>query len=163
MNWFARRGIPRTDGDVMLDIPPVLQRKDFDCGAACVAAVAEFHGLAARGVRGWACPVAGMAPDTMLAALRSLGLSVLAGGPLEVTTLRALTKEGWPVICPITRAAGGHWVVVRGVRRGRVHFHCPTHGASSEPVATWETQWCDSTETGTPFVRWGVAAGPPAD
>ena len=161
-DWFAARGIVRTDGELMLVIPDCRQTTDYGCGRACVDAVAEFHGLRPpRSSPRWANAVQGMAPDTVAAALRSLGLAVLAGGPMEVATLKALVGAGWPVICPVTRSGVGHWVVVRGVWRGRVYFHCPSWGACSEPVATWESQWRDATDTGTPFVRWGVAAGPP--
>lgn len=161
MDWFRARGIVRTDGETMLEIPDCRQRDEHSCGVACVEAVAEFHGLRVpRNSPKWANSVQGTAPDTVAAALRSLGLSVLAGGPLEVGTLKALVAAGWPVLCPVTRAGHGHWVVVRGVSRGRVHFHDPTDGPASEPVASWEGQWADTTDTGQAFVRWGIAVGP---
>jgi hypothetical protein len=63
----------------------------------------------------YANPVQGMAPDTLAAVLRSLGLRVLAGQMVGgIADLQHFTRLGCPVACPITESAGGHWVVVAG-------------------------------------------------
>ena len=141
----------------MLMIPDVRQTTDYDCGAAAVDAVAEFHGQRRRslsGIKHIANPVQGMAPETVEAVLRSIGLTVLSG-VMTVADLRHLTRTGRPVLCPVA-TGGGHWVVVRGVTRCRVHYHCPTHGPSSLPILSWESQWHGETRHGHGFERWGI-------
>jgi ABC-type bacteriocin/lantibiotic exporter with double-glycine peptidase domain len=142
---------------MLLTIPDIRQATDYDCGAAAVDAVCRFHGLRARGPAKYANAVQGMAPSTVEAVLRSLGLTVW-GGPIltGVGGLAHLTRAGVPVLCP-TGLRGGHWVVVRGVGRGRVHFHCPVDGPSSLPRLSWESNWCDTSHTGEAFARWGIA------
>lgn len=137
----------------MLTIPDIRQREDYDCGAAALDAVASYWGLRARGPAKLANAVHGMAPDTVEAVLRALGLSVLSG-EMTVADLRHLTREGRPVLCPVA-VRGGHWVVVRGVERGRVHVHCPIEGPAAWRLADWEAGWADSTR-GREFVRWGI-------
>lgn len=138
----------------MLTIPAILQATDYDCGAAALDAVAEFWGLRKRGPVRLANPIQGMAPDAVEAVLRSLGLSVLSG-TMTVGDLRHLTATGRPVLCPVA-LAGGHWVVVRGVARGSVHFHCPTTGPSKMREAEWLVDWRDNSRSGHWFDRWGI-------
>ena len=140
---------------MLLDIPDVRQREDFDCGAAALDAVARFYGVRERGPVRLANPVQGMSPDTVEAWLRAVGFGVLSG-TMRVADLAHLTRTGRPVLCPITGAGGGHWVVVRGVTRTRVHFHCPTNGARWWPHALWVSAWLDSSRTGQAFARWGI-------
>ncbi len=144
---------------MLIDLRDIRQDTDYDCGAAAVRAIASHYGCAARPA-GLANPVQGMAPDTLAAALRAMGLRVaslqMLGG---VADLRHYTRLGFPVACPITSEAGGHWVVVRGVERGRVHVQCPTRGPGSYPVAQWLAGWHDvSAETLQLFDRWGIVA-----
>lgn len=143
---------------MILDIPDIRQRADYSCGAACLEAVAQFHGLTARGIRALANPVQGMAPDTVEAWFRGAGLAVLSGS-MGVDDLRHLTRSGRPVVCCVSQA-GGHWVVVSGVSRGRVYYHCPTHGASSVPVASWVSRWSDETVRGVTYHQWGICPWP---
>lgn len=142
---------------MLLDIPDVRQASDYDCGAACLDAVAQFHGLRVRGPARLANAVQGMSPDTVEAVLRALGLPVLSG-TMAVADLRHLTRTGRPVLCPVARA-GGHWVVVRGVARGKVHFHDPAAGPGAEREADWLAGWRDVARSGAEFARWGIGAG----
>lgn len=156
MNWFARRGITRTDEDVMiLQIPDVRQQSDFDCGAACIEAVLQLGGRTPPD--SLANPVQGMAPDTLEAVLRSVGVRVISG-TMCVDDLKHFTRGGRPVICP-TDIEGGHWVIVAGVGRGRVHYHDPDAGMQSVAESKWRSLWCGSTRFGHAFDRWGIAAG----
>lgn len=83
-------------------------------------------------------------------------LSVLSG-TMTVDDLRHLTRTKRPVVCPVTLPDGnGHWVVVRGVLRGRVHIHCPIFGPHAQPVAAWLSRWYDSTSKGHEYDRWGI-------
>lgn len=142
---------------MLLDIPDIRQADDYDCGAAALDAIARFHGLRARGPVALANPVQGMAPDTVEAVLRSLGLSVLSG-TMTVDDLRHLTRSGRPVLCPVAHH-GGHWVVVRGVERGRVYYHCPAAGPAVLREADWLAAWRDTSRTGQRFLQWGICPG----
>lgn len=139
---------------MLLDIPDVRQREDFDCGAAALDAVARFYGLRERGPVRLANAVQGMSPDTVEAWLRAVGFGVLSG-TMTVADLAHLTKTGRPVLCPVARG-GGHWVVVRGVFRNRVHFHCPTHGPDVAHEFDWVPAWRDETRAGHDYRHWGI-------
>lgn len=139
---------------MLLDIPDIRQQADYDCGAAALDAVLSFHGLRVRGPVRLANAVQGMSPDTVEAVLRSVGLAVLSG-TMTVGDLRHLTRAGRPVLCPVS-AGGGHWVVVRGVARGRVHFHCPTRGPVHTPELHWVAEWVDTSRSGQTFSHWGI-------
>lgn len=160
MCWRVERGLPVCeDADVILALPDVRQTDDHACGSACAEVVRRFFGLKAR-APDLANPVQGLAPDTLAAVLRSLGLRVLAGQMLGgVADLQHFTKLGCPVVCPVTARAGGHWVVVAGVARRKVYYHDPTHGPRSVPLADWLDGWRDtSAESLQAFDRWGIVA-----
>lgn len=146
----------------MLTLPDVRQADDYDCGWAAVDAVAQYWGKRTRGPAKLANRVQGMQPDTVEAVLRSLGFSVLSG-TMYVGLLRELTAAGNPVLCPITLATEGgpvgHWVVVRGVARGRVHYHCPAAGPKATSYTKWVDAWRDSHRV-SQFDRWGVCPMP---
>ncbi len=146
----------------MLIIPDVrMDPEGYDCGAACVDAVASFYGLRKRGpakhirtaLGSLANPVQGVSPETIAAMLRAPGMTVLSG-TLTVDDLKHFTQTR-PVLCPVA-LHNGHWVVCSGVFRRRVHFHDPIDGAVSVPVATWEAAWHDTSEAGHAFTCWGV-------
>lgn len=161
MNWFQARGIRRTDAEHgVLVIPDVRQQDNYDCGAACVDAVAEFFGLRKRGparqmrtaLGSLANPIQGISPDTVAAMLRALGLSVLSG-TMTIADLRHLTGTGRPVLCPRQE----HWLVVAGVSRGFVHYHDPQEGMRKEREGIWIETWSDTSESGQSFRRWGIS------
>jgi predicted double-glycine peptidase len=144
----------------ILKLQDVRQREDHLCGSAAVEVIASFYRLRCEGVDRYANPVQGMAPDTLAAVLRSLGLRVLAGQMVGgIADLQHFTRLGRPVACPITASAGGHWVVVAGVWRLRVYCQDPLRGQVSYPVSEWLDRWRDvSAETLQPFDRWGIVA-----
>ena len=158
MDWFQARGIHRTEGEtVLLSLPDIRQTESYDCGAAAIDTVLRFHGSRARWDRTLANPVQGMAPDMIEAVLRSLGFELITG-PMMVADLKYFTRSWRPVVCPCSDW-GGHWVVVRGVERGRVHFHCPLRGAVSAGEMEWRERWADQSRNGVTFDRWGIAVG----
>lgn len=157
MEWFLARGIPRSGGDsVLLTLADVRQKSDHDCGTACLDVVCRFWGVRERGPVKLANPISGMAPDVIESVLRSLGFQLVTG-TMSVDDLRHFTRAGRPVLCPVG-IEGGHWVVVAGVVRNRVHFHDPLTGAASLPAASWVTVWRDATRNGHEFRQWGIAA-----
>lgn len=147
----------------LLHIPDVRQRSDYGCGDAAVDAALGALGLARKRGTRLSNPEQGMAPDTLAAVLRAAGCVVLAGPVVSgVAGLAHFAGAGCPVLCPVADH-GGHWVVVRGVARGRVHYQCPLDGPGSRRVAEWLSAWHDSTsEGGHRFARWGVVAALPA-
>lgn len=144
----------------MLTIPDVRQRGEFDCGLACVVAAARFLGKRPSYDRfgDLVDPVRGMEPDVVVAALASLGLGTLAGRmPGGLADLQHYTRLGLPVLAPITVEAVGHWVVVRGVARGRVYVHDPSwRGPRSVRLQSWLDAWRDYTVSGHECTNWGI-------
>lgn len=158
MCWCAARGLPRCEDDaVILSLPDVRQERDDNCGTAAAEVVRRFYGIRERAAD-LANPIQGTAPDTLAAVLRSLGLNVLAGQMLGgVADLQHFTRLGYPVVCCVTLNGAGHWVVVAGVARGRVHFHDPLAGPRKLPLSEWLDCWRDtSAETAQPFRSWGI-------
>jgi ABC-type bacteriocin/lantibiotic exporter with double-glycine peptidase domain len=145
---------------VLLTIPNVRQAAAHDCGAAAVSAVLQYHGLApARWLTRLANPVQGMSPDTIEAVLWD-ALGHVASGTMSVPDLKHFCNTRRPVLCPVTFADGlGHWVVVRGVVRGAVYYHCPTDGPEKMSVAKWEGIWHDSTP-GSEYRTFGIMGWP---
>jgi predicted double-glycine peptidase len=142
---------------MLLDLPDVRQREDFDCGTAAVETVLRFLGVRAAGRGVLADQVDGTHPSTIEAALRRAGLAVQSG-TMTPADLRHHTRQGRPVLCPIA-AHGGHWVVVRGVGRGFVYYSCPAEGAKQVRLSAWLDLWRDSTRAAHDFDRWGIAVG----
>lgn len=138
----------------MIDLPVVLQRGDFDCGAAVFRSITAYWEGRGRRIRSDA--IYGTPPDALESACRAAGYRVLSG-EMDVDALRLLTRKGWPVACLVKSGDVGHWVAVAGVRRGRVRFMDPLDGLSSEPAAAWERRWHDFDRRGTVFRRFGMA------
>jgi hypothetical protein len=158
VNWFRARGIPRTDPDAMiLALPDVRQPDDHSCGPAAVACVDRFFGRSVM-VLPLANPVQGCSPDVVEGEFRRRTWGVVSG-TMRVDDLKHLTATGRPVLCPVS-LLGGHWVVVAGVERNRVHYHCPLNGRESVPVKRWYEIWTDETVKGHPYRHWGICAWP---
>lgn len=155
----ARHLLPLCGGAEMplLEVPDVRQRTDYGCGDAAVDAALGALGIARKRGTRLSNPEQGMGPDTVAAVLRAAGVSVLAGPLLTgVEGLRHFAGAGCPVLCPVADH-GGHWVVVRGVQRGRVYYQCPLSGPTSKGAAAWCAEWRDSAaESGHRFDRWAI-------
>jgi predicted double-glycine peptidase len=78
-------------------------------------------------------------------------------GSFTADHLKAVTACGTPVACLVQSEGTGHWVVVRGVVRGKVYFMDPDCGLSAMPLPKWESVWIDSDRRGTVFRRHGLA------
>jgi predicted double-glycine peptidase len=138
----------------LLDLPITHQRADHDCGAAVYACVTAYW--EGRGRRIKSHPIHGTPPDHLEPAFRAAGYMVLSG-ELDTGALRVLTGYGWPVCCLVQFDGVGHWVVVRGVQRGRVYLMDPAIGLRSVPLADWERDWHDADRRGTIYHRHGIA------
>ena len=130
---------------------------DAACGKVALRVVWSHFGTRVRLVP--CTPIDGTSPDVIESLLWHSGLPVQAG-QMDADDLKYHTSRGRPVICCVTEAGGGgHWVVVGGVYRGRVHLQCPLAGPLAEPVADFVARWTDQTRRGTQFDHWGIAAG----
>lgn len=155
--WRLEHGLaPYGSTDVLLTIPDVRQSTSHDCGAAALSAVLQYHGLpAARWLKKLSNPIQGMAPDTIEAVLWE-AFGRVTRGTMTVADLRHFANTRRPVLCPVTFEDGeGHWVVVRGVAYGQIHYHCPQDGPDSVSVNTWNAIWHDSTP-GSVYQAFGV-------
>lgn len=137
-----------------IDLPVVKQRDAHSCGAAvfkCVTAYWE-----GKGRRIVSHPHYGTHPDALELAFHAAGYHVLAGG-MDLDQLKYTTARGWPVVCLVKANGEGHWVVVRGVVRSRVHVMDPDTGLRSMSAADWQANWSDYDRRGTVFRQYGLA------
>lgn len=148
----------------MLTIPDIRQGDDYSCGAACLAALFSFHRTRPPlWLRRLPNRDRGMSPDTIEAVLfDGFGRPPLRGR-MVVDDLRHLTRSGrpviCPVICPVIWSEVSHWVVVRGVARGRVYIHDPMDGPVSMAAAEWHGVWRDKPRC-SPHQRFGITGWP---
>jgi hypothetical protein len=138
-------------GEVVLSVPDIRQGDTFDCGRACAKAVCLWWDVPFRG--GPTCgEFDGTHPATMDGFFRVAGLSVLSGN-MALEDLRHHVRLGRPVCC----AVAGHWVVVGGVERGKVHYHDPQEGPCKKKAPEFLTWWRDQDRFGTPYQQFGIA------
>lgn len=147
---------------MVLTIPDRRQRGDHECGRAALEAVFLYHGITpAKWLKHLPNPVQGTSPDTVEAALWAV-FGQVCRGTMDADALRYWTRRGRPVLTPITDPRhGGHWVVVAGVERGRVHVHCPVDGPKVFGAGEWARAWTDSA-AGVNFPRFGLVGWPDA-
>lgn len=125
-------------------VPVVLQRDDFSCGAACLAAVAQYFGIDAT--KAEAAKVAGTTHDGtgnrgMVAGAKSLGLDAgIATSPAAV-----------PFIASVTMHGGEHWVVVTELG-GDVKLMDPWSGNRRLSRADFDAAWHDERATNLAIV-----------
>lgn len=125
---------------MILTIPDIRQRDDYDCGWACTDAILRFYGQRERGPAELANRVQGMAAETVEAVFRSLNFRLMSG-TMDVDTIRDLTRRGRPVMCAITLNGESHWVVAAGVERGKVHYQDPWHGPLRASAEWFTERW----------------------
>jgi ABC-type bacteriocin/lantibiotic exporter with double-glycine peptidase domain len=157
MNWHRSRGLPEPLEPLMLlELPDVRQENGHDCGEAAACCVARFFGTALL-TRSLASPEDGTHPSALETVFRRAGFAVQAG-TMTLADLKHHVAQGRPVLCCVAQH-GGHWVVVRGVGRGKVYYQCPVDGPLSMRAAEFASQWADVTRAGHEFARWGIAVG----
>lgn len=138
----------------LLDTPLVLQKQEHDCGSAVFKCITSYW--EGKGRRHKSDVLYGTHPDALEPAFRSAGYRVLSG-EMDTATLKSLTRNGWPVACLVKAEGVGHWVVVRGVERGRVYLMDPYDGLTSVRAADWERDWHDFDRRQTVFRQYGLA------
>jgi ABC-type bacteriocin/lantibiotic exporter with double-glycine peptidase domain len=138
----------------LIDLPDVRQRADHDCGAAVFACVTRYWEGRGRKIKSH--PIHGTPPDQLEPAFRAAGYLVSSGN-MTVGDLKHHAGQGRPVVCPVQWDGCGHWVVVRGVARGRVYLMDPANGPTSVTLAEWEACWHDADRRATVYERHGLA------
>lgn len=133
-----------------LSVPDIKQGNSHSCGPTVFRCLAEFWGV--KGRVPISTPLDGSHPASIVAAFRKAGLRCLAG-EADIAVLTSLLKLGRPVICLVQRGGDGHYVVVTGCARGRVHLHDPIDGARSERVDEFVANWADVDVFGTAYHR----------
>jgi ABC-type bacteriocin/lantibiotic exporter with double-glycine peptidase domain len=156
--WKVKAGLTPCGGDAVppLDTPALTRPDGYSCGATCLEVLFRFHGVRfPAAYRELSSPEVGMAPETVEAVLRAAFPNVVvARGTVEL--LRGLTAYT-PVLCHAVVGGVDHWVVVRGVARGRVYVHCPARGRGAYPAGEWAAMWAD---TAGHYPRYAAAGWP---
>jgi len=138
-----------------LILPDLRQTTGYTCGLTCARIIYDFLGV--RGKLPAATPHDGTDPMALESAFRVSGLSVQSG-TMDLRDLWHHTRQGRPVVCLVTYQGCGHYVVVGGVERNRVHYQCPEIGPSAEYASEFEKKWQDlSHRWGHDFKHHGVA------
>lgn len=133
---------------------------DAHCGAVCAAVVLDlcgYHPDEATERVAKMLPVTamdGVDPRTMEAFFRRQGLRVQSG-EMTIADLRHHTEQGRPVVC-LVKDNGGHWVVVTGVVRRSVCYHCPIEGEQVKSRTVWAAGWYDVDRFGTEYRGFGI-------
>lgn len=148
---------------MLLNVLDLRQIDNFDCGpaAARVAISAYGYRVSQASITNalFSNNMDGTDPRTLEAMLRKNGWRVLSGD-MTIEDLKVQTKLGRPVIVLVTLDCGGHYVTVRGVRRGKVHFHDSRHysgGFKSLPIQEFEAAWYDFDRFGAEYRNFGLA------
>lgn len=150
--WRVGRGLPACGegADVpLLDLQDVRQSTTHGCGAAAFDCLFRFHhgNRAPRWTHELPDPARGLGPDTMELLVRRHFDHVLVGH-IDVPRLRLLAAFT-PVLCVVTVGEElDHWVTVRGVTGGYVHYQDPDAGPVRKKLADWLEAWTDSTAGG---------------
>ena len=136
----------------MLEIQPIFQRLDSDCGVACLQMVLDWFEVRNRGITGLSTAIDGLQIRTMESFLREKGLCVVSGN-LDISTLKHYVRHSIPVICLVH----DHYVVVKGFLPRKVVYNCPEKGEIQESLAKFKKNWFKLADDQT-LVNWGIVA-----
>ncbi len=145
---------------MLLNLPDLRQANGHDCGPAAVRCLLAFHNVHAPVPL--ACPLDGCDPRHIESHLRErIGLNVHAG-QLTIADIRHLCDDGRPPILLVTWPGdGSHYVIARGVSRGRVYIHDVDDGRKAIPEADFLVAWCAKDgRLSKPLRRWGIVGWP---
>lgn len=143
--------------------PGVRQQDDFDCGPAAVKSVLGYYGMDSFTLAKYATMLNtsqtdGTDPRSIETLLRQRFRLSVVSGDFEVLDLEHFSRQQVPVICLVTRETAGHYVVVLGVRRGKVHMFDPEDGSLSMTATEFDDCWHDCDRYGLQFKNFGIAA-----
>lgn len=142
----------------MIVLPDLRQQDDHSCGAVAIETVLQYDGIpAGRWIKRLASPLNGIEPEVVSAVMFAAYSGSIVRGAMDVPLLKHLTKQKRPVICLVTLDAGGHYVVVRGVKNNKVFCQCPTNGPVSFSLKKWTEAWVVDQHGPNAVWRFGVA------
>lgn len=136
----------------MLNIEPVFQQLDSDCGVACVQMILDWVNVNRRGINSLSTAIDGLQARTIESFLREKGLCVVSGN-LDIKSLKYYLKRGIPAICLVC----DHYVVVKGFLPRKVVYNCPLKGEIQESLAKFRKNWFKLADDQT-LVNWGIVA-----
>ena len=141
---------------MLLKVADIRQHAGHDCGEAAVRAVLAYHSVTAA-VR-IATETHGTDPVQIESALRKIGFGVTSG-EMTVADLQHFCHQGRPVIALVhwPEWESSHFIVVRGVSRGFVHYQDVLTGPGKKSKAEFEAAWLAEGRICS-FRRWGIAA-----
>lgn len=141
---------------MLLDLPLIEQKTDFDCGKAAYQCVCRYW--EARSKHLTPDKLLGTHPSLLEPTLRRTGFWVQLGS-MTVDDLKHHASLYRPVICLIQQSNIGHYVVSAGVWRGKVYFMNPSNGEIEKmSFKDFEKVWIDVDKTGALYSQFGIAA-----
>lgn len=143
---------------MLLQLPDHRQSESWDCGRTALRIICDFYSKPLPLlIANLSNAVSGLSPDALSAAFRSMGFKVMDGS-WTVPLLKAVTKDGKPVVVLTQLDGVGHWQVCSGIYRGKVHLQCPEQGKVAVAVERFDKDWIDFHHLNGVFDRWGVLA-----
>ncbi len=146
---------------IRLNLPPVAQATDHDCGPAALLSVAMHYGKPStlKQVARW-CQTTrkdGTKPAGIVRAARKLGLSAMIETEMTSPELRQYIAGEWPVLLAIRAYQDGHWVVAIGHSKRWLFVHDPMlkHCRGRIAWADLGDRWWDE-DGGDRYDRLGV-------
>lgn len=144
----------------------IRQKESHDCGIAAWKTVYQWHtDKRPRPAVDLSNGIQGLDPATLESKIRVGRSWNVVAGEMLVDDLRHYCDTLRPVICLITRdfegEKCGHYVVVAGIYRGKVHYQDPYDGPHAVRIADWCDSWHDRGRYAD-FPNWGLVAWPKA-
>lgn len=168
MEAFAEKFAAEDKAGPGTAVPPVVQSTGWTCGAAAIAAVAQYFGRdvdeAHAAKLAGANPDQGTPPDSMQRALQRLGLTVQAMERMGLPQLGRSLIMGRPVLVCLQALdadpeaeTAGHWVVITG-RDGNTGYQVadPAHGRVEVSRQELLDRWHDMDASGRVYTRFGL-------
>jgi predicted double-glycine peptidase len=166
---------------IKLDLPDVVQTKDYTCGAAALLAICRYYGVGPRSERGVVKDMrfdkAGSDPQHVLRAVAKYGLVHEEFWPMTTQQIRECLDRRRPVMVmlqawrdppPRSYADGwedGHWVVAIGYDTEGIYFEDPSLSGARGYLtdAELDERWHDIEGKDNHHVEhYGVAISKPA-
>ncbi|HWU85948.1 MAG TPA: C39 family peptidase [Kofleriaceae bacterium] len=126
---------------IKIDLPNIVQAKDYTCGAAALLAICRYYGVGPRSERRVVEDMGfgrdGSDPKHVLRAVKKYGLAHEELRPMTIRQLRAYLDLARPVMLMLQAWADprpasyrdhwedGHWVVAIGHDTTRIYFEDP--------------------------------------
>jgi predicted double-glycine peptidase len=150
-----------------LDVPVRLQDRDWTCGAACLRAVLDYHGIELtepQTARLLGTTPQGTSPSAMETVASELGLAFQAKTGATLADLRWALWHNAPVCCDLQMHGNGHWIVVVGIadesKGSAITLMDPLSGMVTVNSRDFLRHWWD-VGSGRRWERYALAIGAP--